>query len=513
VSAPSVSRRARGLTRRQLLGRGAGAAAVVALGAYGLGRTGAAGGTADFVLRPAEATVELGRRRVRTFSYGDALPGPEIRLREGDPVRVRVDNALAEEDTSVHWHGIALANEADGVPGMTQDPIGPGDSYLYEFTPPDAGTYLYHSHVGMQLDRGLYGPLIVEPRREELAYDAEAVLMLDDWLDGIAGTPDAELERLRSSGMAMGGGHGSGMPRAGRPLPVGERHATLSGAPPPAGSLAAMANELHSGRGDPGDVRHPLYLVNGRPPEDPPTVRVRRGERLRLRLVNPSADTIFCLYVDGHPLTVTHADGQRVEPVETDALVIGMGERYDVLVEARGRGVQRIVAVPLGKPGRALALLRYADARPGTPPSAPPSSLRPRRTVSYEDLRTPDGPSPLREPETLRLDLAMTPSGYGWTIGGQAFADADPIELIKGQQVRFVMRNATMMPHPMHLHGHFFRPTRGDGRGPLKDTLTVPAMTEAAIDWVADNPGTWAYHCHNAYHQEAGMMRRVEVGA
>lgn len=502
--------RSGGLTRRALLARGAGAAGVLALGAYGVSRGASRPAAADIVLRPARTTLELGSRRVETLAYGSKLPGPELRLKQGQPVRIRVENALPDEDTSVHWHGIALNNEADGVPGMTQDPIAPGSSYVYEFTPPDAGTFLYHSHVGLQLDQGLYGPLIVEPRRDELTYDREAVLMLDDWLDGLNGSPGDQLRRLRSMG-AMGHGGGMGMSPP-RPA-VGERHVSLARRPAAPGSLAALANELKGGRGDPGDVRYPLYLINGRPPEDPPTVSVKRGERLRLRLINAAADTIFSFVVEGHALTVTHADGQPVEPVETDALVIGMGERYDVILEARGRGVQRIVATPLGKPGRASAALRYADARSG---AAPPSAGAPaaaRRTVSYTDLRAPDAPPPPGQPRVVRLDLGMAMARYGWTIGGQEFSEADPVELGRGDPVRFLMRNATMMPHPMHLHGHFFRPVRPDGRGPLKDTIVLPAMSEAGLDWVPDNPGTWAFHCHNVYHQEAGMMRSVEVGA
>ena len=155
-------------------------------------------------------------------------------------MRIRVENALAEEDTSVHWHGIALANDADGVPGITQDPVAAGSSYVYDFTPPHPGTFLYHSHVGLQLDRGLYGPLFVEPRREEMDYDCEAVLMLDDWLDGLSGSPDEQLQRLRSGGMSMGHGGGTAMPpplwalppttapRLARGTPRHTRHASIS---------------------------------------------------------------------------------------------------------------------------------------------------------------------------------------------------------------------------------------------------------------------------------------------
>lgn len=516
-------------TRRRLLVVAGSATAVAGIGGgYGLSRLlGGDGGGAvvlpapTLTLRARADQVELGRRRAATWTYGE-LPGRELRLRAGVPVRIRVVNDLPEP-TTIHWHGIRLANAADGVPGMTQEPIAPGDSFDYVFTPPDPGTFIYHSHVGTQLDRGLYGALIVEPRREELDYDAEAVLLFDDWLDGVAGTPESKLAELREQmamgGMNMGGtdmggmdmGAGSGMGGgAGMGTGAGFRHTGLDGMAPAAGHLAALANALEAGRFDAGDVRYPLYLVNGRPPEEPAAVRVRRGDRVRLRLINPSSDTIFCVFVEGRPLTIVRADGGPVEPVETDAVLLGMGERYDVLVDVPDSGYARVVGTPLGKRGRAVALLRTTDAAGAPPPAGKPLAL-PRRIASYADLRDADGAPPAGEARTIGLDLGLARAGYEWTIGGQAFPKADPIPVRRGERVRFVMRNETMMPHPMHLHGHDVRPVLGSGLGARKDTILVAPRRELAVEWLADNPGAWAFHCHNAYHAAAGMMRRVDV--
>ena len=516
------------LTRRRLLviaGTGAGALATggVLAAVRGDHDTEIA---ADLVLRASRGEVELGRRRVETMLYDGRLPGREIRLRQGRAARIRVVNDL-DVPTSVHWHGIRLDNRADGVPGLTQDPIAPGESFDYVFTPPDAGTYIYHSHVGTQLDRGLYGALIVEPRREELAYDREAILLLDDWLDGIDGDPDRTLRELRRNGMAMGGGaamqgmdmedmnaggHGSMAMDAGSAMRAARSgaHRRLDGRAPGLDHLAGMANAMQAGATDPGDVRHPLYLINGRAPEDPDAVAVRRGDRLRLRIVNPSADTIFRVFAENHDLTITHADGLAVRPVVSEALVVAMGERYDVLVDARGDGVARIVADPLGKPGRAVALLRYAGSRAKAPrPDAP--VRRPRRIASYGDLEpvAPIGFGAAARAIALPLELQAP---YTWTLGGQAFPDADPVRVRLGETVRFEMTNHTTMPHPMHLHGHSFRQVvRGTTMGALKDTILVPPQRATTVEWVADNPGAWAFHCHNAYHAEAGMMRRVDV--
>jgi FtsP/CotA-like multicopper oxidase with cupredoxin domain len=252
--------------------------------------------------------------------------------------------------------------------------------------------------------------------------------------------------------------------------------------------------------------------VNGRPPEDPFPVRVRRGERLRLRVINAASDTIFSLAVGGHRLTVVAADGHRVAPAESDALVLGMGERFDVLLDADNPGAHRIVASALGKGGRAVATLRYVEApRSSMPSAAVPVATR-VRTVSYADLRAAE-PSPLPElPRELPLELGMDMSQpYSWTINGQAFPEAEPIALSRDEPVRLIFANSTMMAHPMHLHGFVFRPAGAGPEAPFKDTITVSSMATTAVDFLADAPGGWMLHCHNTYHALAGMMRVVDV--
>ena len=503
-----------GLTRRQALIAGGGALGALALGGFGISRVvrgdASPAAPADAVIRPQRSTVELGSQSVDTWTYDGSVPGPELRLTQGRPVRIRVENALPEP-TSVHWHGIRLQNAADGVPGLTQDPIPPGGSHLYEFTPPDAGTYFFHSHVGVQLDRGLYGALIVEARDERSDTDDDVVLMLDDWLDGMGETPDTRLESLRRNGMQMGGVDTGGMDMGGTDMHgMGMREGRNAGSermPPAAGSLATLANSMEAGTADPGDIRdYPLHLINGRPPEDAFRVVASREDRLRLRIVNAASDTIYCVFIEDAALTVTHADGQPVVPVETDGIVIGMGERYDAVVTVPD-GSRRIIAVALGKRARAIATLR---ARGSTQRAASPSApyVLPRRIIDYADLRPRRHQRPLTGARETVLDLGMGAGSYSWTFGGQAFDQSDPIRLERGTRQRFVMRNRTMMAHPMHLHGHSFRPAAA---GPLKDTILVPPRREVAVDWVADNPGSWAFHCHNAYHAETGMMRRLEV--
>lgn len=284
---------------------------------------------------------------------------------------------------------------------------------------------------------------------------------------------------------------------------------TLAGDDPVSGTLPALVNLLADGNADPGDVTYPLFLINGRPPEDPFSVQVRRNDRVRVRLINAASDTHFLFSVDDHPLTVVASDGQSVEPTKADGIVLGMGERADVLLDAAKPGAYRVFASPVGKKGRAVGILRYLDAPQSTAPPVDAPIERPLRVVSYAELKATEPQRAVGQPHEIRLDLSMDMSKpYRWLLGGQAFPHADVVKLERNASVRFVIHNKTMMPHPMHLHGHFF--TLGAG-GPRKDTAVVPPQASSRLDFVADNPGTWMIHCHNLYHQAAGMMRVVEI--
>jgi multicopper oxidase len=211
--------------------------------------------------------------------------------------------------------------------------VRPGGRFTYEFTVPDPGTYWFHPHVGLQLDRGLYGPLLVDDPAEPGSYDHEQVIVLDDWTDGIGPSPEQLQARLSAQGGMMGQG---GMGMMGQGL---------------------GSSQVLGGVG--GQIDYPLYLLNGRPPDDPPTISARPRQRLRLRVVNAAAETAFRLALGGHPLTVTHSDGLPIAPITVDALVLGMGERYDAVVTLDA-GVFPLVAVAEGKRGQALGVVRTA---------------------------------------------------------------------------------------------------------------------------------------------------------
>ena len=434
----------------------------------------------EATLRAVATDVDLGGITASTWTYGGLLPGKELRAKAGDVVQVLVENALPVE-TSVHWHGIRLHNAADGVPGITQQPIGGGASFTYTFTAPDPGTYFFHPHSGVQLDRGLYAPLIIDDPAEPGGYDHEWVLVLDDWTDGVGKSPDDILDDFKAENGTVG---------------PGMNH-----------DMSGMDGMGGSPLGDVGDIDYPHYLINGRVPSAPLSLKGKPGQRARLRLINAAADTLFRVALGRHTMTVTHTDGYPVQPVDTKAVYLSQGERVDLLVTL-GEGVFPLVAVAEGKKGQGLILVRTAAG------SAPAEDVHPSELDADPLLLSTLMPAesarlPQREPdqvEQVTLNGQMKP--YAWGMNGTTFGSDTPIQTTPGKRVRLQMTNMTMMAHPMHIHGHTWS-LPGNG-GLRKDTVLVLPMQTLTADLEADNPGRWAYHCHNIYHAEIGMMTTLQ---
>ncbi|MGW0781524.1 multicopper oxidase family protein [Streptomyces sp. NPDC002913] len=441
--------------------------------------------------------LELGAGlTVPSWSYGDRLPGEAIRVTAGDTLELALANHLPQT-TTMHWHGLALRNDMDGVPGLTQRPVEPGAAFTYRFAVTNPGTYWIHPHSGVQLDRGLYAPLIVDDPKEPLSYDKEWVVVLDDWLDGVDGsTPDAVLDELTKGRAAAHGttGHGT----------AGHARAADDGAP--SRLLADSSSDLLGGHA--GDVAYPHHLVNGRRAQDPSVFEARPGDRIRLRVINAGGDTAFRLALGGHRMTVTHTDGFPVRHTETDALLLGMGERYDVLVTA-GDGVFPLTALAEGKGASALAVLRTSTG------AMPPADVRPGEldgeVLTAGRLAADDSAAlPARAADrTVRIALTGSMEAYDWAFDGKPYDPAARRPVRAGERVRLVFTNRTRMWHPVHLHGHTFA-LAGAGRaaapGARKDTAAVLPGRSLTVDFDADNPGLWMLHCHNVYHSESGMM-------
>ena len=435
----------------------------------------------EFRFSASSATVNLGLGRdFLAWTYNGQVPGPEIRVREGDIIRVVLKNFLPE-DTTIHWHGVPVPNAMDGVPDVTQRAVPPGEIFIYEFEAQPAGSFIYHSHVNYQLDQGLYGALIIEPSHQKPLYDREYTLVLEDWV------------------MRDGGGT----------APTQRR--------PPTGMMGGMMRRRGGSSMPAGPLLEPLYdgyAVNGRVYPEIAPLEVGKGERVKLRILNASSATIYDLSLAGHPLRITHADGNPVRPVEIDMLRIGMGERYDVEFVANNPGSWLLTAREGGfGEGMLRVPVMYRGVTRKDP--VPPVFHRGLRFVTYWDLQAhyPPDTSPLEPPKRL---YPQTLSGGMhspfWTINGQVYPNVEPLVVREDERVRIAYFNRSMMPHPMHLHGHFFKvvnPSLPQERWIWKDTIIVEPMQRLDIEFHADNPGNWFHHCHNLYHMEAGMANVV----
>jgi len=413
-------------------------------------------------------------RRVVAWAYNGQVPGPILRVRAGEGVRIVVENRLPEA-TAVHWHGVDVPFPMDGVPGVTQAAIAPGGRFVYAFPAHPAGTRWYHTHadeVG-QLDRGLHGPFVVDPQGERSA-DREYVLVLGSWVTG-----------------------------QGRPV-----RPSL-----PDGMMQGMRERMGIA-GPPYDT----FTVNGKAFPATPPLRVRRGERVRLRILNASGHAHFTLRLDGHRMRVTHTDGNPLqEPVEVDVLPMAPAERYDVEVVADRPGTW---ALHDTTPEVAAAGLRVQVVYEGYERAPPSPDPRPESSLRRWTYRLGRGVNTIPRPTSgrvLRYDLVL---GWGmmmapdrWTINGRAYPDTAPLRVRFGDLVRLRISNMSPDSHPIHLHGHSFRVLSWNGTAfpaPLiKDTVDVPSMGEVELEFVARNPGRWLMHCHKVLHMHGGMATLV----
>jgi FtsP/CotA-like multicopper oxidase with cupredoxin domain len=415
------------------------------------------------------------------WAYSGEVPGPMIRGRQGDRLRVVVQNRL-DEGTTVHWHGLRVPNSMDGVPGLTQPSIAPGESFTYEFDLIDAGTYWYHPHQRSyeQVDRGLYGALIIE-EAEPPAVDRDVTWVLDDW--------------------------------------------TLE----PDGSISADYGNWH-------DIAHAgrigdTVTVNGRVAPD---FTVRAGERIRLRLINAANGRIFALRFDGHaPLTIA-LDGRPVEPhARADGRVLlAPSQRADLVIDMNGAAGARYTVQDEFYRGPARALL---DLAYGPEPARPEHARNPVPALPDQSLPEPDPATAARHRvvfeggmmgglASAQLDgrtvgmREMLRQGMAWSVNGVAVREHvhEPLfTLARGRSCVIELVNDTAWFHPMHLHGHVFRVVSRDGkptqRREWRDTVLVAPREKVEIAFVADNPGDWMFHCHVLEHQAGGMMGIIRV--
>ncbi len=530
----------------------------------------------DFVLDVGALPVNLSGRRAWAKTVNGSLPAPMLRWREGDTVTLRVNNSL-HEMTSLHWHGILLPADMDGVPGLSFHGIAPGASYLYRFPVQQAGTYWYHAHSSLQEAQGVYGAIVIDPREPDgIAADREHVVLLSDWSDE---DPHAIQRKLLIESDIYN--------RHRRTVGDLLRDAKRDGWPATRADRA-MWGRMRMSPSDLADVGAPTYtyLANGHAPDANWTALFARGERVRLRFVNGSAMTYFDVRIPGLKMTVVAADGQRVHPVTVDEFRIAVAETLDVVVEPQDQaytifaqamdrgGYARATLAPrdgmsapvppldprplltmadmgmehgaghdMAKMDHAMPGMHHGAANmPGKAPDEAGSKPLPdspwidmratsvskaqddpgvglrgngRRVLTLADLRSDFADPDGREPgRTLELHLTGNMERYAWGFDGVPYSQSQPIRFDYGERLRIVLVNDTMMEHPIHLHGMWSDIEDEDGAFRVRrHTVTVPPGHSRSYRVRADALGRWAYHCHMLLHMELGMFREVRVDA
>ena len=528
-----------------------------------------------------QSAFALAKKTGHAYTINGTLPGPLIRLREGQNVKLVVRNTL-DEDTSVHWHGMLLPFHMDGVPGVSYPGIGPGESFTYEFPMKQHGTYWYHSHSHMQEAMGMYGALIVDPAgKDPIAYDREHVLVLSDWSFAHAHTNFTKQKQKagyfnkRKQTMA-------GLLK-GKDQPLSER---------------VMWGQMLMDPTDIADVTGAYYhyLINGHDSMGNWTGIFKPGERVRLRIINAAAMSNFNIRFPGLPMTIVAADGLPLTPVETDEFQIAVAETWDVIIEPKEATAYAFIAEAIDRSGQCRAtlapqmgmaapipplrerpLLTMKDMGmdhgsgggdmagmdhskmtpdemaamdrgtgkmdhgsmnmrdpsvapqvkmgPGVASLAPmpmdrnkerPTGLEkvPHRVLTLSQLRALD-PNPDQRTPSREIDVHLTANmeRYMWSMDGEKYSEkTEPLPFRHNERVRVNLINHTMMPHPIHLHGHFFEVVNGHkGQYPRKNVVNVLPGAKVTFDFTADAMGDWAFHCHMLMHMHAGMFRVVTV--
>jgi FtsP/CotA-like multicopper oxidase with cupredoxin domain len=428
------------------------------------------------VLRAAPATQHLGwGEPTPVWCYNGVVPGPEIRVRQGQMVDVLLDNRL-EQETAIHWHGIRIDNAMDGAPHLTQEAVAPGESFHYRFQVPDAGSYWYHSHQRSheQVGRGLYGVLVVE---EDIPYpvDRELTLVVDDWRMTEDGRIDDRFDNMHD------------ISHAGR-----------------------LGNWM---------------TVNG---DSVPDIAVTNGERLRLRLVNVANSRIVTLHFQDQVPWVIALDGQPVAPITLGdgKITLAPGQRADLVLDVTASGapiamdyIDERGVLTIAHLVAASGTIVERDAPPPLAPNPLDTRLDTSNALEVELMMRGGAMGSMQSAIHLGREMPireLVNHGMAWSLNGTAGMTHTPLfQVQRGRTVVMEIINDGRWPHAMHLHGHHFRVIERNGEAlpdsPWRDTTLLYGMDRNRIAFVADNPGKWMLHCHMLEHAEGGMMTWFEV--
>jgi CopA family copper-resistance protein len=524
--------------------------------------------TVHYDLVATKGEVNLSGKETVDFALmlNGTIPSPTLEFTEGDDAEIKVTNRIPDDELSIHWHGILLPTEMDGVPYVTTPPIRPGESFTFKFKIRQHGTFWYHSHTNVQEQKGVYGAFIIHPKERKTKYDKDVVVVLSDWSDENA---TDILKNLRKDGDFY-------------LYKKGTMRSWL-GAIQAGGLGTYLDNEwTRMGGMDFSDVGYDAFLFNGK--RDSQLAVAHPGERVRIRVINAAASSYFYVSLGQAPMTIMSADGTDIEPTQAKEFLIGMAETYDILFQVPehknyqlkatvqdgtgfasgwiGMGEKvsapekpfpdmyapmnhggghgghgdhsahgsQAAAAPQGHAGHGDSGMDHSGhgAMKATQPmghsahqghashqghAAQATSGKVIESLTVDELKASQKTTlPKNAPvEELKLSLDGDMERYIWHINGKAIHEERTITIKEGDVVRFVFENKTMMHHPMHLHGHFFRVLNKNGEySPLKHTVDVPPHGTRTIEFYANEPGEWMLHCHNLYHLKTGMARVVK---
>lgn len=430
------------------------------------------GASTELQILDKKITVNGKEASVLSIAQPDGTLG--VRVQKGQSFNVDLKNTM-NVPTTIHWHGLILPNNQDGVAFVTQLPIYPGLTYHYQFPLLQAGTFWMHAHYGLQEQKLLSAPLIIyEPEDAKIA-DQEAILVLGDFSFKSPSEISQQLRCNRKENAMM------------------------------------MMPNMKMDMQDLADVDYDAFLINYRTAEDPEIVKVEPDKKVRLRVINAASATNFFIDLGKLQGEAIAVDGNRIKPFGAFQFELAVAQRIDIVVTIpKEGGYFPILAKGEGTDKQAGVILATQDV--GSAPKLSGKTTGKAGALTNEREKNLQALSPLVKKavdKQIILELGGNMANYIWTLNNQTWPEVTPVVVEKGQRVEIVFKNETGMSHPMHLHGHVFQVTAINGKpldGAMRDTVLVTPKSSVAIQFDADNPGVWALHCHILYHSESGMF-------
>ncbi len=477
-------------------------------------------------LTVAYKTVNFTGKTVQAIAVNDQIPAPTLHFKEGDRVTINVYNHL-DKGTIIHWHGLLVPWQMDGVEGISAPAIPPGGVFHYQFTLKQSGTYWYHAHAGFQEQQGLYGGIIIDPLQPpRYHYDKDFVIILSDWSNT---SPEQIYRNLKKDGDF----YSADFPLQPSLLRFIHDYRVANTMQRQTMIMNyKMMQQMRMSIYDISDVAYDTFLLNGQPPTQPWTALVKPGDVVRLRFIDAGSGTMFHVKIPGTTLQMVHVQGHDVQPYTVNDFTMTPAETYDALVKITNHSPYIIYAESADTVGAALGALitqphQVVDYKNVAPFPTPQPDTGMSGDMSGMDMKNMDmsamqpapskyqnlvSPVPTNDPnkpvQIIRMELSGYMGRFIWFINGVPGYKAKPILIEPGKRYRIIFVNKSMMHHPMHLHGHFFILRNGHGAfDPFLHTIDVAPGETVVADFDADASGQWIFHCHFLYHMMSGMER------